>query len=232
MRPGVEALRALALFAACTPTVLAQLNEIADLERLGPNEVLFREGARLDELHILLSGYVVTTRARPDGEDAFADIVEPIKPIALPVVLLGGTSPIGARTVTSARVIAIPAAELRLLIRKVPALRSAFFEHALNDLQQLAGENWRLKLCTSTQRLAAYLLSLANEPEVSPARFVLPFEKRFLAARLGCSQVNMSRAFTALRSVGVSTRAGVVVIRDVPTLREYAGLAPFARNAG
>jgi CRP/FNR family transcriptional regulator, transcriptional activator FtrB len=232
MRPGVEALQALALFAACTPAVLTQLNDVADLERLGPNEVLFREGVRLDELNILLSGYAITTRTRPDGEDAFADIVEPIKPIALPVVLLGGLSPIGARTVTPARVIVISAPELRPLITKVPALRSSFFDYALNDLQELTQENYRLKLYTSTQRLAAYLLSLANEPEVSPARFVLPFEKRFLAAKLGCSQVNMSRAFAALRSLGVSTRAGVVVIRDVPTLREYAGLAPFARNAG
>lgn len=131
MRPGVEALQALTLFSACTPTVLTQLNDIADLERLGPNEVLFREGARLDELNILLSGYAITTRSQSDGEDAFTDIVEPIKPIALPVVLLGGASLIGARTVTSALVIVISARELRPLIRKVPALRSSFFDSAL-----------------------------------------------------------------------------------------------------
>jgi len=60
---------------------------------------------------------------------------------------------------------------------------------------------------------------------------VLPFEKRFLAARIGCSQVNLSRAFTALRAVGVSTRAGVVVIKEIPVLRDYAGLSPTSRLA-
>jgi CRP/FNR family transcriptional activator FtrB len=133
--------------------------------------------------------------------------------------------------VTSARVIVISAPELRTMIRRVPALRSSYFDYALNDLRELTVENSRLKLRTSTQRLAGYLLSLANDPEISPARFVLPFEKRFLAARIGCSQVNLSRAFTALRAVGVSTRAGVVVIKEIPVLRDYAGLSPTSRLA-
>src|ERR1700675_1670799 len=105
MKPGVEALRALPLFADCTPAVLARLNDIADLARLGPDETLFHEGDRLDELNILLSGYAITTRSQPNGEDAATDVVEPIRPIAVSTALLGGFAPIGARTVTSARVV-------------------------------------------------------------------------------------------------------------------------------
>jgi CRP/FNR family transcriptional regulator, dissimilatory nitrate respiration regulator len=230
MKPGVEVLRDLPLFATCTPAVLARLNDIADLARVGPDETLFREGDRLDELNILLSGYAITTRSQPNGDEVATDVVEPIRPIAVSTTLLGGLAPLGARTVTSARVIVISAPELCTMIRKVPGLRTSFFNHALNDLRELAMENSRLKLCTSTQRLAGYLLSLANDPEASPARFVLPFAKRFLAARIGCSQVNLSRAFAALRAIGVSTRAGVVVIKEIPVLRDYAGLSPTSRN--
>ncbi len=56
-----------------------------------------------------------------------------------------------------------------------------------------------MKLRSSVQRLAAFLLGLVEDPEMNPARFVLPYEKRFLAARIGCTQENLSRAFAALR---------------------------------
>jgi CRP/FNR family transcriptional activator FtrB len=222
MRPGTEALRALRLFADCTPAVLARLNHIADLVRLGPDEIFIRQGDRLDELNILIFGTVLATCSQPGGNESAADVIEPVRAIGMQAALLGVASPIGARTVTPARIIVIPAPALRTLMQKSPTLGSSFLDCALNDLQDLTQENCRLKLLTAGQRLAHYLLSLIEDPDVSPARFVLPFEKRLLA-KLGCSQVNMSRAFTALRSVGVSTLTGVVVIRDVSQLRAYTG---------
>jgi hypothetical protein len=69
---------------------------------------------------------------------------------------------------------------------------------------------------------------LIDDPEANPARFVLPFEKRFLAAKLGCSQESLSCIFGELRSIGVSsqgcTQGVAVVIRNVSQLRAYAGL--------
>ena len=57
-----------------------------------------------------------------------------------------------------------------------------------------------------------------------PARFVLPYEKRFLAAKIGCTQENLSRAFAALRLVGVESLRGAVVISDVVALWTFARL--------
>jgi CRP/FNR family transcriptional activator FtrB len=224
MKPGIDVLRTLPLFAGCAPALLSRLNAAADLARLGPGEVLFREGEALGELNVLIAGYAVTTRSQPGVEDTMVDVIEPIRPIGLPTAVLGCASPIGARTVTSARIIVIGVAELRAMIHRTPALQSAFFDHALRELREVGAETARLKLLTAPQRLAGYLVSLVKEPEVSPARFVLPYEKRFLAARIGCSQENLSRAFAALRRLGVETRGSVVVIRDAPGLRVFAGL--------
>jgi CRP/FNR family transcriptional activator FtrB len=223
MRPGIDALRGIPLFAACTDEVLTRLNDGADLARLGPNEPLFREGDHLEELNILISGYVViTTSLQANGDDTPADLIEPIRPIALPEALRGGPAPFGARTATAARVIVIAAPVLRAMIQRVPALRSAFLDHACDDLETLTLENHRLKLRTSAQRLAGYLLSLIKEPDVNPARFVLPYEKRLLAAKLGCTKESMSRSFDTLRPIGVTTRDKSVVVRSVSALQEYA----------
>jgi CRP-like cAMP-binding protein len=222
MKPGVDALQRLPLLATCTPAMLTRLNAVSDLARLGANEVLFRQGDQLNELNILTAGYAVTTQSQPDGDDAVVDVVGPITPIGLPTALLGGASPIGSHTVTSARVIVIEAAELAAMIRKFPPLALSFLDQALGSVENQILENARLKLRTTGQRLADYLLRLIDEPDVSPARFVLPFEKRLVASKIGCVPANLSRSFNELRSVGVTTRNKVVVVRSISALREYA----------
>jgi CRP-like cAMP-binding protein len=230
MKPGIEALAALPLFASFSASQIAALNNLADLARLGPDEVLFREGDQMAELNILLAGFLAETQGK-NGEDALTDVIGPVRPIGFAPAMLGTASPTGARTITSARLIIIPAADLRAMIRAKPALALPFLDHALAGMREQTLELCSMKLRSSVQRLAGYLLGLVEDPEMSPARFVLPYEKRFLAARIGCTQENLSRAFAALRSRGVETQQGVVVLRDVPGLRAFAGLSEPARNA-
>jgi len=202
---------------------LAALNDLADLARVGPNEVLFREGERLEELNILVSGFVAETRSR-QGDDSVTDVVAPVRPLGFAVAMLGTPSPNGARTMTSARLVVIPANELRTIVREQPELALPFLDHALATLHEQGLELCNMKLRSSVQRLAAYLLGLIGESETNPARFVLPYEKRFLAAKIGCSQENLSRAFAALRRVGVETKSSLVVIKDVSALQAFARL--------
>ena len=225
MRPGIETLRALPVLGAFDNTLLAQLNEIADLARFGPNEILFDEGDRMDALNILLSGYIVLARSQPDGEDASTDVIAPVRAIGFAATLQGVAAPVAARTVTSARLVIIPAAELRTIIAADPSLGMPFLDYALTELSDLNQEVCQLKLRSSAQRLAEYLLGLIDDPKQTPARFVLPYEKRFLAAKIGCTQANLSRAFAALRPVGVGTQQGGVIVRDIAALQEFAGIA-------
>jgi CRP/FNR family transcriptional activator FtrB len=225
VRPGIEALTALPLFASFSAAQIAALNNLADLARLGPEEVLFREGDQPAELNILLSGFVAETQGK-NGENATTDIIGPVTPIGFASAVLGAALPTGARTITSARIIVIPAPDLRAMIRAKPALALPFLDHALSGMRAQTLELCAMKLRSSVQRLAGFLLGLVEDPDMSPARFVLPYEKRFLAAKIGCTQENLSRAFAVLRSHGVETQQGVVVLRDVAGLRAFAGVPP------
>jgi CRP/FNR family transcriptional regulator, transcriptional activator FtrB len=222
VRPDTAALAALPLFASFGTAQIAALHKLADLARVGADEVLFREGDRLAEFNILLSGFVAETHGRND-ENAITDVIGPVGPIGFASAMLGMASPTGARTITSTRIIVIPAAELRAMIRAKPALALPFLDHALAGMRKQTLELCSMKLQSSVQRLAGFLLGLVDDPDISPARFVLPFEKRFLAAKIGCTKENLSRAFAALHSHGVETQQGVVVLRDVPRLRSFAG---------
>jgi CRP/FNR family transcriptional activator FtrB len=223
VKPGLETLAALPLLVSFNASQIAVLNNLADLARLGSDEVLFREGDRLAELNILLAGFVAETHGG-NGEHAITDIIGPVSPIGIASAMLGTASPTGARTITSARIIVIPATELRAMIQAKPALALSFLDHALAGICRQTLELCSMKLQSSVQRLAGFLLGLVDDPDISPARFVLPYEKRFLAAKIGCTKENLSRAFAALHSHGVETQQGVVVLRDVPGLRAFAGL--------
>ena len=80
MKPGIETLAASPLHVSFNASQIAVLNNLADLARLGPDEVLFREGDRLAELNILLAGFVAETYGRND-EHAMTDVIGPVGPI-------------------------------------------------------------------------------------------------------------------------------------------------------
>jgi CRP-like cAMP-binding protein len=224
MRPGIQTLRDVRLLAPFSGVEITALNEAADLARFGPEEVLFRQGERLETLHLLLAGHVAETRMHRD-EDALTDVIGPVAPIGFAPTLLDLATPTGARTITSARLILIPVTALRTMIAKNPSLLSSLLDHALVTVRRQAIAMCDLKLKSSAWRLAEFLLRLAEDAEISPVRFVLPYEKRFLAAKIGCSQENLSRAFAALRRLGVETKSSLVVIKDVAALRAFAGMA-------
>jgi CRP-like cAMP-binding protein len=226
LKPGTEALKALPIVGALADDALAALNETADLARVGPEETLISAGDVLDELTFLIAGKAAATCQGRRGDSAPIDVLLPIKPLCLAGVLLERPVPHGVLTLTAARLIVLPLSDLRRQIETSPSVSAALLDYALAESYRVSWEVGSLKLRSSAQRLAEYLLSRASETEVGPARFVLPFEKRLLAASIGCSQENLSRAFAALRRVGVESRHGVVVIRDVTTLRTYVAAAP------
>jgi CRP-like cAMP-binding protein len=117
------------------------------------------------------------------------------------------------------------------MILRSPGLARSFLDGALLEAYEQAREIRSLKLQSSVQRLAAYLCGLIKDPNESPARIVLPIEKRRLAAKVGCMEENLSRAFAALRSIGVITERSVVVVRDVPALRAFASASGWRKTS-
>lgn len=147
-----------------------------------------------------------------------------MRPLAFATVLLGLPAQVSAKTVSSGRLIVVPAAAVRAMIEAEPRLGLPFLDYALNEVRELTIEAVQLKLRSAAQRLAEYLVGLIEDPQLLPARFVLPYEKRFLAGKIGCTQENLSRAFAALRRVGVETHQSVVIVPDVGALRAFARL--------
>jgi len=221
-RPTIAELREVAMFEGMGDDVLERLAIVAESRAVEAGTRLFDQGQPDVPFWLLLSGQVSTFRTAPDGTVTVVEVIQPTGHAGLQAVLSQLPTLTGSETVSMSRMIVIEAAGLRALLPQAPSLASALLRAEALALRSLVLQVCDLKLRTTAQRLGHYLLELAPDKTSRAVSLRLPFDKRLLAARLGCRQENLSRAFAALREIGVETRGSRVVLHDVPRLRDYA----------
>jgi CRP-like cAMP-binding protein len=221
-RPTTDAVRALPMFAEVDADVVARVADIAAYRTLEPGEKLFTQGTTDMGLHLLVSGQISTFRTAHDGTVTVIDVTRPPGHLGLQAVLARLPSLVSAEAVSTSRVITVDGQGLLSLLSEEPSLAGALLKAEASDVRSLVLQVCDLKLRTTAQRLGHYLLSLAPDPMGASASLRLPFDKRLLAARLGCRQENLSRAFATLRELGVETHGSRVTMSDLARLRAYA----------
>jgi CRP/FNR family transcriptional activator FtrB len=127
-----------------------------------------------------------------------------------------------AQTVTRCRLLEIDANALLELVEREATLANALLRLVSREFRSMVRQIRDLKLRTAAQRLGCYLLARVKDADAEQAEFRLPFDKGLLAARLGCRQENLSRAFASLRACGVETHGSRVILHDIPKLRALA----------
>lgn len=229
---ALDALRAHPLFGALSPADLAAVQDDPATSVFAEGEVLFSQGDDARRLYVIMRGLVELMIERPgrppevlarlaDGETVGADALLP-----------------DGRHATTARV-AEPTLVAVVAASRLMAHLDGHFDLALSMLAEMAGslrgqikEITELKLQSTTERLASYLVALAG-PATGQTVVRLPFEKRLLADRLGMEPATLSRAFAKLREMGVETgRGDRVNIADVDALREMAEALDTSPDGG
>lgn len=214
--------KAVPVFRDVDDATLAGLAVISALVTVPENTMLCRQGIQAERLLVLLEGQVALENTTPSGASAVVEVVRPGGHFMLSAVLSGLPGLMSARTVTAATLIGIEAEGLRTLLHREVSLASALLRAEAMEFGAMVRQICDLKLRTTAQRLGCYLLALTDETASNTVALRLPFDKRLLAARLGCRQENLSRAFAALRRLGVETHGARVILHDIASLRDYA----------
>jgi CRP-like cAMP-binding protein len=221
-RPSVSQLRGMSIFADLEERVLDRLAALSVLRSFETGTRVFAQGDLDVPFCILVSGQMSFFRTAPDGTVTVVDVVHPTGYTGLQAVLTQMPVLTGVEAVAPSRAILIDGSGLRAMLKDEPSLATALLRAEAMDFRSLVLQVCDLKLRTTAQRLGYYLLELAPDKTSNSATLRLPFDKRLLAARLGCRQENLSRAFATLREQGVETRGARVVLHDIPRLRDYA----------
>jgi len=225
-RPGgadiLQALRETPLLHDLPDSVMTRLAVISKIVDAPADTEICRQGAAADELIIVLEGQLAGFSTSANGTTAVVEVIRAGGTLGLATLLARLPRLMGVRTVTPSRLLSIDAEGLLTLVEQEPSLVTALLRAEANEFHALVRQVCDLKLRTTAQRLGCYLLSLSTEQKANTTAMRLPFDKRLLAARLGCRQENLSRAFAALRDCGVETHGARVILHDIAKLTAYS----------
>ncbi|WP_330628059.1 cyclic nucleotide-binding domain-containing protein (plasmid) [Thioclava litoralis] len=186
---------------------------------------LITEGEPSDFLHIVISGSVDLFSSWNGRETSMAT-VRPISTFILAATINDAPYLMSARTLEKSRIALIPSQDVRAIFDTDSNFARAIVTELAQCYHSVIRAQKDLKLRTSLERLANYLLRQQGRAG-SEAVFDLDFEKRRLASVLGMTPENLSRAFKGLQPYGVTVTGTRIAIDNQADLERFAKPNPL-----
>ncbi len=197
----------------------------AYVQNFPPNMELIVEGDPCDFLHIVIDGSVELFANWNERETAMTILREGATFI-LAAAIRDAPNLMSARTLERSRIIMIPAEDVRQVFFKDHDFARAIVQELAYCYRGVIKGVKGLKLRTSIERLANYLLKLQKKMGGGNS-FELPIEKRRLASVLGMTPENLSRAIKALRPYGVLIEGQSIEVTKPDDLKGLAKPTPL-----
>jgi len=226
MRPDdLPAIRNLDLFCAMRDDQFEALAQAAYLQNFPPRVDLITEGDPSDFLHIVLEGSV-DLFASWNGRETSMATIRPVSTFILAATVRDAPYLMSARTLEKSRIILLPSEDVRAAFDGDCDFARAVVRELSQCYRSLVKAQKDLKLRSSLERLANYLLRQQQRAGGDVA-FDLPHDKRRLASFLGMTPENLSRAFKSLQNYGVAVDGICITINDQADLEKLARPSPL-----
>lgn len=216
--------RKLALFADLEIDNFQTLMRGAYVQNFPPRIDLISEGDPPDFLHIVVSG-AVDLFSTWNGRETSMATVRPVSTFILAATIKDAPYLMSARTLEKSRIILLPSEDVRRVFDEDACFARAIVSELAQCYRAVVKNTKDLKLRTSLERLANYLLRQARA--TGGAEFDLRMEKRRLASFLGMTPENLSRAFRGLEPYGVVVNGNRILISDPDDLVRFAKPSPL-----
>ena len=217
--------REISLFSTMSDEHFGSLLQMAHLQLL-PNQVqLTVAGDPADYLHIVVEGTVELFSKSGDRETTMF-IHRPVSACNLSSVLYDTVYLMSARTLDRARVLMIPAENVRKAMEVDPAFAHAMMIELATRYRGLIKAFKDYKLRSGLERLANYLLR-ANKQASADGQIELSESKHTIAAILGVTPEYLSRAFGTLKQYGVEVHGNKISLTNLDALVQLAKPDPL-----
>ena len=222
MKPEHERIARDSLLLSSAPeNVVEALLSRAGVSSVDRGTLVFAQGDPADAIYIVLDGWVKLYRIAPSGSEAIVGIFTKGHSFGEAIALRNGTYPVYAEAVTDCALMRLDAQELLRHLRASPEIAVAMLTATYAHLHNLVAQIEQLKALTGPQRVAEFLLELAQS-RFGACSVELPYDKVLIAGRLGMKPESLSRAFSKLRDQGVRIRQNSAEIDDVDELKSFA----------
>ncbi|WP_299400673.1 helix-turn-helix domain-containing protein [uncultured Roseobacter sp.] len=212
-------IRSLPLFAEIKDNSFEALIRGAYVQNFPPRVELITEGDHSDFLHVVIAGSVELFGTW-NGRQTTMAIVRPISTFILAATVKDAPYLMSARTMEKSRLVLIPSMDVRDVFETDSEFARAVVTELAQCYRAVIKNTKDLKLRTSLERLANYLLR--QQIRTGSNEFELKMEKRRLASFLGMTSENLSRAFKGLEPYGVEVSGNQIAIKDLDDLTGFA----------
>ena len=214
----LDVVRTLPPFGGLDDAAVEALTYGALLQRLPRETTLFEEGDAADFLHVLVDGSAMLSGRDQAGQETVIEILKAGDCFVPAAVLTDAPYLMSAKVLEPSQVLMLPAPVVRELVMREPKFAQYMLKEMAGQFRGLVREVKDLKLCTTTQRLAAFILAQGS-PAVDGMTFELPVSKRILASRLGMTPEQLSRALGKLSRHDLHISGGTIQGRSIERLR-------------
>ena len=207
------------------PVPFGRLMSVSKLETCHPESALFHEGKTPEFLFVVVEGLIELFSEHGHDDCSFA-LLRPGSSFIIAAVIRGAAYLNSARALGFARVLAIPATDVRAAVECDRPFAHSVEQALAADYRSILKELKDRAFRPVSERLANWLLR-EMEPEGAGGRVILPFNRRKLAAHIGTTPETLSRVFTTLSAHGVEGHGQEIVLRDIAELSRLAGPDPL-----
>jgi CRP-like cAMP-binding protein len=188
-------------------------------------DILARRGEPLPGVFALAYGSVKLSLRNAENEERVLRLVSAGQSFGEATALLALPCQFEALALAESKLVVLPPAVLLGLVERDPRIARGIITTVAEGTVQLLSEMESATLRRGSQRLAAYLDSLAGPAIPGPRTVQLPASKTLIAARLGIAQETLSRLLRRLADDGM-----IAVSRREITILDGAGLAKRANS--
>lgn len=214
----------MAMLRDATQSQRAEVASQARLRTLQRGTIACRLGEPMPGILIVAFGLLKLALPRSESEERVLRFVGANESFGEAPALLDRPAPFDAVALSETLLVVVPRAPLLRLLERYPAVAQQLVAHLAEDYLSLLSELQALAQRNGVQRLASYLVSLAErEPGANGCQVHLPASKATVAARLSVQKETLSRMLRELSRRGcirVEGRAITILDRE-----RLAGLA-------
>lgn len=218
-------IRRLGLFSDMQEANFEEVMQAAFLQRFPAQVQLVEEGDPADFLYVVVEG-CVELFAGANGREATMELIHPVSTFILAAVMRDAVYLMSARTAEKSRILMIPSANIRDIFERDGAFARAMVVELARCYRQVVKALKNQKLRSAVERLANYLLAVERE-QGGDGAVALATDKRTLAALLGMTPENLSRAFNTLKAYGVAVDGRDIRLTATSELERLAKPTPL-----
>ncbi|MFP4390539.1 MAG: Crp/Fnr family transcriptional regulator [Desulfococcaceae bacterium] len=206
MTPNNETIRktlsAVPIFSGLETDQMDQIIALAQAREFSRGQAIFWEGDSGNGFYVALEGQVKIFKVSPEGREKILHIFGPGEPFGEVPVFSGSSFPANAEALVKSRLLFFPRVDFVDLITRNPAIALNLLAVLSMRLRQFTVQIENLSLKEVPERLAGYLIVLAEEQEAADT-VTLEISKGQLASLLGTIPETLSRIFNKMSADGL-----------------------------